>query len=822
MKHHALSIVRSLTVFALLGLIVACGGSDTQVTENPLPPPVNQAPQNYSGPPPATADVLNFKLALWDNISSGERCGACHIQGEQGPTFARFDDINLAYTDINGLVNLTSPQDSALVTKVGGGHNCWLTSDAACADILTTWISNWGADEAQVSQIQLQKPVSREPGANKNFPAENTLFANTVYPVLAQYCADCHTSTANIPISPYIASEDVDEAYQASKARLNLDTPADSRVVGRIRDEFHNCWSDCPSDAATLVSAIQNMADGIELTELSADLVNSQALTLFDGTLASGGGRFDANVIAKWEFKTGSGNTAFDTSGVEPALDLTLSGQFNWVGGWGIQLQNGKAQGSTSDSKKIRDLIVATGEFSIEAWVAPANVTQEGPARIVSYSGGRDRRNMTLGQTLYNYDALLRTTNTDINGQPALSTADADEDLQAALQHVVVNYDAQNGRQIFVNGEFTGDADEIEPASLSDWDDSFAMVLGNEVSGDVPWAGTIRMVAIHNRVMSPQQIQQNFDVGIGQKFFLLFGVSQLTSVPDAYIVMEVSQFDSYSYLFSEPFFISLTEQASFLDIQLAGMRIGVNGRESAFGQAFANLDTVISSEAYQAGSGQTLSRLGTIVPVEKGAEQDEFFLTFEQLGDHQYVRVDAAVPTPPEAVDTEPQSQIGVRNFAEINASMANLTRVPSGNPQIRETYDMLLQQLPVVTGLDSFVASNQMAITQLAIKYCDQLVETSELRNEYFPDFDFNQRADNAFDQAGRTQIITPLMNTMLGEESLLTQPQRTDVESELNQLIGSLSQCSSGNQCDVAYTSTIVKASCAALLGSAVVLIQ
>ena len=38
-----------------------------------------------------------------------------------------------------------------------------------------------------------------------------------------------------------------------------------------------------------------------------------------------------------------------------------------------------------------------SGEYSIEAWVVPANVTQEGPARIISYSAGDSNRNFTLG-----------------------------------------------------------------------------------------------------------------------------------------------------------------------------------------------------------------------------------------------------------------------------------------------------------------------------------------------------------------------------------------------------------------------------------------
>ena len=34
------------------------------------------------------------------------------------------------------------------------------------------------------------------------------------------------------------------------------------------------------------------------------------------------------------------------------------------------------------------------------------------------------------------------------------ATADADEDLQATLQHVVATYDPVNGRRIYVNGVF--------------------------------------------------------------------------------------------------------------------------------------------------------------------------------------------------------------------------------------------------------------------------------------------------------------------------------------------------------------------------------
>ena len=101
---------------------------------------------------------------------------------------------------------------------------------------------------------------------------------------------------------------------------------------------------------------------------------------------------------------------ALEERGVEPALNLNLSGDVTWVGGWGINVRSGKAQGSTGASRKLHDLIRGTGEYSIEAWVAPGNVAQE-DARIVSYSGGTATRNFMLGQTLYSYDFYNRASN---------------------------------------------------------------------------------------------------------------------------------------------------------------------------------------------------------------------------------------------------------------------------------------------------------------------------------------------------------------------------------------------------------------------------
>ena len=275
-------------------------------------------------------------------------------------------------------------------------------------------------------------------------------------------------------------------------------------------------------------------------------------------------------------------------------------------------------------------MIQATGEYSIEAWVAPGNVVQE-DMRIVSYSGGLTARNFALGQTMYNYDFFNRSSNTDANGEPGLSTPNADEVLQATLQHVVATFDPVAGRKIYVNGELKAQLDPAPGGTLGEWDNSFAFVLGNEVSGNRNWMGVIRLVAIFNRALTPTQIKQNFDAGVGEKFFLMFDVSHLTNIVQSYVVYEAAQYDSYSYLFRKPFFISLDGSAQPAGLDIQGMRIGLNGAEAHVGQSYANLTKQIST-AYTRRRGRALADLGAVVPLEKGPDSDEFFLTFDTIG----------------------------------------------------------------------------------------------------------------------------------------------------------------------------------------------
>ena len=806
-------------------VIAACsGGSGESVSAN-APPAADDDDTGivYNGPLPNTDDVENFKLHLWDNLAETNRCGACHVQGNQSPMFVRNDDVNLAYAEANALVDLASPSLSELVAKVAEGHNCWAAEANVCAEIITNYIEAWAnASGVEANEIVLTPPPEYEVGVSKSFPADPTDFGSTVYPLLTEYCANCHSEDSDTQQQPFFASADLDVAYQAAKPRIDLDTAANSRLVVRLGSEFHNCWSDCTANANAMRDAIQAFSDGIPLTEVDPELVISRALGLPDGIVASSGGRFESNVIALYEFKTGSGSTAFDTSGVDPAMDLNITGNVEWVGSWGIRINDGKAQAPTSSSEKLHSMITATGEYSIEAWVVPDNVAQDGPARIVTYSGGDDVRNFTLGQTTYDYNFATRSSVSDANGMPMVSTPSADEVLQATLQHVVANFDPVNGRTIYVNGELVANDPEVQ-GNLNDWDSTFAFAVGNEVDNQQLWMGTVRLLAVHNRVLSPEEILGNFETGVGEKFFLLFGVSHLIDMPQAYVVFEVQQFDNYAYLFNTPFFISLDETAAIPNgLVIQGLRLGLNGREVEVGQSYANLDITISDANYTVGSGTPLSDLGALVPLDQGPDADQFFLTFDRIGTTEYLRPADETPAPAPEVPAGEQSDIGVRTFDEVNMTLSSMSTVPMTNAAVMDTFSMVRQQLPTVEAATAFLSSHQSGVMQLSVTYCTELVNDNARRAAFFPGFDFGASYAAAFGGGDRDIVINALMQALLAHDidigsgltsSLASSPEPVDLEIELSDLIDDMS---------ASDTQTTVIATCAAAFGSALMLVQ
>ena len=175
-----------------------------------------------------------------------------------------------------------------------------------------------------------------------------------------------------------------------------------------------------------------------------------------------------------------------------------------------------RAASSTTASPAPRP---ARSQYSVEAWVIPANTTQEGPARIITYSPGSGARNFTLGQVLYNYDFRNRSVARDRRQRHAGARdlrrrPGPPGDAPARRHHLR----PVRGRRICVDGLFTDDVDPMQPPGrLWNWDPNYMFALGNEAEQRPP----VARPGAAGRDLRPRadrqpQIMQNFDAGVGQ------------------------------------------------------------------------------------------------------------------------------------------------------------------------------------------------------------------------------------------------------------------------------------------------------------------
>jgi hypothetical protein len=147
--------------------------------------------------------------------------------------------------------------------------------------------------------------------------------------------------------------------------------------------------------------------------------------------------------------------------------------------------------------------------LTIEAWLQPANTKQEGPARIITLSLDSLNRNFTLGQEGGKYDARLRTPQTSANGIPSLSSAG----VSTKLQHVVYTRERGGKTRLFIDGKPR--AEGKVAGDFSNWDANYELAIGDELSGERAWRGSLHMVAIYPRALDKGEVESHFAAGSG-------------------------------------------------------------------------------------------------------------------------------------------------------------------------------------------------------------------------------------------------------------------------------------------------------------------
>lgn len=240
--------------------------------------------------------------------------------------------------------------------------------------------------------------------------------------------------------------------------------------------------------------------------------------------------RVTKGLASLYEFKEKQGREVHDTSGISDALTLYIKDEsrVTWTED-GLLIKEPVLISSERPATKIIKACRQSNEITLEAWIRPANIIQDGPARVISISNSKTQRNATLGQGLHGnrpadlFMARLRTTQTSTNGLPAVvsppGTASGD------LTHIVYTRHIDGRSVLYINGQDRGILDV--DGDFSNWDETMPLLLGDEVSEDRPWLGLLHLCAIYSRALAPTEVLHNYeanyqsDVNLSADFSIL-------------------------------------------------------------------------------------------------------------------------------------------------------------------------------------------------------------------------------------------------------------------------------------------------------------
>ena len=219
------------------------------------------------------------------------------------------------------------------------------------------------------------------------------------------------------------------------------------------------------------------------------------------------------NLQVLYDFRGARGDQIIDRSGKRPALDLKIEKMSQVKLGDGVLTIRGATKiASKVAAKRLVKAIQRTGAITIEVWMQPGTLRQDGPARIVTLSRDSGARNFTLGQENDSIQVRLRTSKTSSNGIPAVTSKG--RGLKEELMHVVYTRDRAGNVGIYVNGRLN--QRERVAGDFSGWSDEYRLGIGNELSGDRPWLGDLHWVAVYSHAWRSSDVTTQYANGVSK------------------------------------------------------------------------------------------------------------------------------------------------------------------------------------------------------------------------------------------------------------------------------------------------------------------
>ena len=378
-------------------------------------------------------------------------------------------------------------------------------------------------------------------------------FEKTVYPITRSYCISCHTTQ-----EPMHAADDVRAAHDAvlKAFKVNFANIPSSRMVLKLRELNHNCWSDCSKNADEMESAISKWNDAIKASGVvSTGPVDTAVYTEETNTLEN-------------EFMDSSNPLKSNTIklNVEAAMLKAPMAIFKPAG---AEVYLSVPNGQTPVSLGSADATAGTANFS---FTVPATGT-------------------------YRVFALAHAPSVDDN-------------------RIYVNIKNAANASV-VGGVKTFD---IPVSTKFDWVQ--VSNINNNLVKDTMYTLELRQgedgAKIAGFIVTADTSFNGMEVGDFFGITLSFDLTQQLKQP-ATLMIDVIDYDAYSYKFSKPRIVSAS------NIYAKGVKLLVNGSYSPQHSTYTLVDKIVMP------TDQLLSSYSMIVIKDKGLSGDHIKFSFDQL-----------------------------------------------------------------------------------------------------------------------------------------------------------------------------------------------
>jgi hypothetical protein len=229
--------------------------------------------------------------------------------------------------------------------------------------------------------------------------------------------------------------------------------------------------------------------------------------------------RVTKGLVAYYNFGYDPDFIIHDQSGYGEPLNLKVMqhAAVSWNQEKELAMLSNTALVSVIPAKKLISALKETNEITLECWIKPMEPESSANSRILSLANNDDEIGFVLDQeficnpdaSALEYRVRLQTESTNPSGFPEYIP---DQNISYInLQHLAYVRDNLGKEVMYVNGIKSSEG--FRPSNLNTWNDNFYLRLGNESDLNHSWKGTFYLVAIYNKALSMDEINNNYTAG---------------------------------------------------------------------------------------------------------------------------------------------------------------------------------------------------------------------------------------------------------------------------------------------------------------------